>query len=284
MSEAPSTPVHQPGPFGRLLRFWRTTFGLSQEELALETGVSARHVSFLETGRSQPGRNMVLGLGGVFRLAPQDLSTLLVAAGFAPDPPGADIDAPEMRWLHKSLELNMRALDPWAATAQDAYGNLHLVNRGWLAMLRGLVAPEVLVPPINIYHLLFSERGLGPRLVDWDDVACRLLLTLQQEVLLSGDADGARMLAELLAYPSIPGHWARRSAEIAFQSSFKVRLAMPGGDLRTYLYTVNTVGATPYVGEPRLLVSLLTPEDLRQEFTGAELLADDTLRHPLLHY
>lgn len=284
MSEASSPPVHQPGPFGRLLRFWRSTFGLSQEELALETGVSARHVSFLETGRSQPGRNMVLALAAVFRLAPQDLNTLLVAAGFAPDPPGADMQAPEMRWLHKSLELNMRALDPWAATVQDAYGNLHLVNRGWLAMHRGVVAPEVLTPPINSYHLFFSERGLRPRLVDWEDVACRLLMTLQQEVLLSGDPDAGRLLAQLLEYPSIPAQWARRGAGIAFQNSFKVRLAMPGHDVRTYLYTVNTVGATPYVGEPRLLVSLLTPEDLRQEFTGAELLADGTLRHPLLHY
>ena len=284
MSEHPSNPLHQPGPFGRLLRFWRATFGLSQEELALETGVSARHVSFLETGRSQPGRSMVLALAGVFRLEPQDLNTLLVAAGFAPDPMGSDMQAPEMRWLHKSLELNMRALDPWAATVQDKYGNLHLGNRGWLAMLRALLAPEFLAPPINSYHMFFAENGLRARLVDWEDVACRLLMTLQQEVLLSGDADAARLLGQLLAYPAIPEQWARRGAEIAFQNSFRLRLAMPDGDVRSYLYTVNTVGATPYVGEPRLLVSLLTPEDLRQEFSGAQLLADDTLRHPLLHY
>lgn len=284
LSEPPSNSLHQPGPFGRLLRFWRATFGLSQEELALETGVSARHVSFLETGRSRPGRSMVLALGGVFRLAPQDLNTLLVAAGFAPGPLGVDMQAPEMRWLHKSLELNMRALDPWAATVQDKYGNLHLVNRGWLAMLRTLLAPEFLAPPINSYHMFFAERGLRSRLVDWEDVACRLLITLQQEVLLSGDADAARLLGQLLAYPAIPPQWARRGADIAFQNSFRLRLAMPDGGVRSYLYTVNTVGATPYVGEPRLLLSLLTPEDLRQEFTGAELLADDTLRHPLLHY
>ena len=178
----------------------------------------------------------------------------------------------------------MRALDPWAATVQDKYGNLHLVNRGWLAMLRALLAPEFLAPPINSYHMFFAENGLRARLVDWEDVACRLLMTLQQEVLLSGDADAARLLGQLLAYPAIPEQWARRGAEIAFQNSFRLRLAMPDGDVRSYLYTVNTVGATPYVGEPRLLVSLLTPEDLRQEFSGAQLLADDTLRHPLLHY
>ena len=147
-----------------------------------------------------------------------------------------------------------------------------------------LLAPEFLAPPINSYHMFFAENGLRARLVDWEDVACRLLMTLQQEVLLSGDADAARLLGQLLAYPAIPEQWARRGAEIAFQNSFRLRLAMPDGDVRSYLYTVNTVGATPYVGEPRLLVSLLTPEDLRQEFSGAQLLADDTLRHPLLHY
>ncbi len=284
MSETSPPPAHQPGPFGRLLRFWRSTFGLSQEELALETGVSARHVSFLETGRSQPGRGMVLALAGVFRLEPQDIATLLVAAGFTPDPPGVELQAPEMRWLHKSLELNMRALDPWAATVQDEYGNLQLVNRGWLALLRELVPPAFLAPPINSYRMFFAQGGLCERLVDWEDVACRLLITLQQEVLLSGEAHAATQFAALLHYPSIPDGWARRGAGIAFQNSFKLRLAMPDGGTRTWLYTVNTVGATPYVGSPRLLVSLLTPEDLQRAYSGAELLADDTLRHPLLHY
>ena len=71
--------------------------------------------------------------------------------------------SPEMRWLHKSLELNMRALDPWAATVQDKYGNLHLVNRGWLAMLRALLAPEFLAPPINsmlVGHSVYLSKKL----------------------------------------------------------------------------------------------------------------------------
>ena len=150
---------HQAGLVPARLKQWRSRRGPSQLDLALAADVSARHISFLETGRSQPGRSLVLALAGVFRLEPQDLNTLLVAAGFAPDPLGSDMQAPEMRWLHNSLELNMRALDPWSATVQDKYGNLHLVTRGWLAMLRALLAPEFLAPPINSYHMFFAENG-----------------------------------------------------------------------------------------------------------------------------
>lgn len=256
---------------------------MSQEELALVTGVSPRHVSFLETGRSRPGRTMVISLADVFALAPQERSTLLVAAGFAADPETVDLSAPALRWLHKSLDLSLRALDPWSAAVHDRYGTLHLVNRGWLALHRDLVDPAALAPPINSYHLFFAEGGLRPRLVDWEDVACRLLMTLQQEVLLSGDPGAAALLEQLLDYPSIPANWRRRGAEIAHQHSFKVRVRTAAG-VRSFLNTVNTVGATPYVGEPRLLISLLTPEDLVPDHSREALLADPSLVHPLLHY
>jgi hypothetical protein len=186
--------------------------------------------------------------------------------------------------LHKSLEVHLRALDPWSATVHDKYGNLHLVNRGWLAMHRMLVPIEALRPPLNSYHLLFAENGLRPHLVDWEDVACRLLMTLQQEVLLSGDAAAENLLAQLLSYPSIPDQWRQRGAEIAHQHSFKVPVRRPDGSVRSYLNTVNTVGATPYVGEPRLLISVLTPEDMLPDFSREALLEDASLRHPLLHY
>lgn len=275
---------HQPGPFGRLLRFWRTTFSMSQEELALETGVSPRHLSFLETGRSMPGRAMVLSLAGVFALAPQDQNTLLVAAGFAAEPDPVDLEQPGFRWLHKSLDMNLRALDPWSAAVHDRYGTIHLVNRGWLALHRKLVPAAALQPSLNSYHLFFSEQGLRTHLVDWEDVACRLLMTLQQEVLLSGDGAAEQLLEQLLDYPSIPEHWRRRGAEIAHQHSFRVRLRLPDGSTRSYVNTVNTVGATPYVGEPRLLISVLAPEDLVADSTTMQLLADATLQHPLLRY
>ena len=276
-------PPREPGPFGRLLRFWRGVHELSQEELALATGVSNRHVSFLENGRSRPGRAMVLALADVFGLAPQDRNTLLVAAGLAAEQQPVDLDSPGLGWLGKSLSHSLRALDPWPASVIDRHGNLHLVNRAWLALHRTLVPAAALAGPLNSYRLFFSEHGLRPHLVEWEEVACRLLVTLQQEVLLSGDEAARQVLESLLGYPSIPTDWRRRGAAIAHQHSFRIRLRR-GDAVHAYLNTVNTVGATPYVGEPRLLISLMTPENLVAERGRAELLADTTLVHPLLPY
>ena len=250
------------GPFGRLLRFWRTTFGMSQEELALETNVSPRHVSFLETGRSQPGRGMVINLARVFGLSKQDLNSLLVAGGFAVEAAAVDLESEELGWLRKSLQLTIRAYEPWPASVMDRYGNIHLVNEGWLRLYAHLVSPEALEPPLNAYHLFFSDAGLRPHLVDWEDVACRLLVTLQQELLLANDAAAGDILQALLQYPSLPENWAQRGSEIAHMHSFRVRLRFPDGSVRAFLNIVNTIGATPYVNEPRLLISLFTGEDL----------------------
>jgi hypothetical protein len=109
-------------------------------------------------------------------------------------------------------------------------------------------------------------------------------MTLQQEVLLSGDEKAEQILAELLDYPSIPGNWQRRAAAIEYMHAFKVRLQIPGGGVRSYLQIANTSGATPYVGEPRLLISLLMPEDLLADSPVDELLSDASLHHPLLQY
>jgi len=266
------------GPFGRLLRFWRTTFGMSQEELALETGVSPRHVSFLETGRSQPGRSMVLNLAQVFELSEQDVNTLMVAAGFVADRSSVDLKAPEMGWLRKSLALTLRAYEPAAAMVMDHYGNIHMINRGFLRLYTTFIKPEHLQGPLNAYHLYFSEHGLRPYLVDWEDVACRLLVTLQQEMLLGGEEEAQRIVDELLQYPSIPGNWSQRGAEIAHKPSFRIRLRYPDGSVRPFFNIVNTVGATPYVAEPRLLISIKVPEDV-DAFPPLDSIDID---HPLL--
>lgn len=268
------------GPFGRLLRYWRTTFAMSQEELALETGVSPRHVSFLETGRSQPGRTMVLNLAQVFNLSEQDVNTLLVAAGFAADRSSVDLGAKGMGWLRNSLQLTLRAYEPFAAMVMDHYGKVHMVNRGFLSLYGAFIKPEHLQGPLNGYHLYFSEHGLRPHLVDWEDTACRLLVTLQQEMLLGGDEEAQRIVEELLEYASIPGNWSQRGAEIPHMHSFRIRLRFPDGSIHPFFNIVNTVGATPYVSEPRLLVSLMMPENPED----LPPLEDGGTEHPLLPY
>ncbi len=267
------------GAFGRLLRFWRSAVAYSQEELAARTGVSARHISFLENGRSRPGRAMVSDLARVLGLPSVDCNTLYAAAGFMPDPLTVNLDADHLRWLRKSLQVTLRSVEPTAASAIDRYGNVHLVNGGWLAMHRRLLPESRLRPPLNVYRLAFAEDGLRPLLVDWEDVACRLLLTLQQEALLSGDPAAQALLDELLSYPA-PANWQRRAGEIEHQHSFRIRLHLEDDRIASFLNIVYTAGDTPFVSEPRVLISLMTPDndaarELCEEDAGAAA-------HPLL--
>lgn len=248
-------------PFGRLLRFWRATFSLSQEALSLDVGVSARHISFLETGRSKPGKALVFQLAQAFELSRRDTSNLLAAAGFFPDRTGTDLSAPEQRWLRKSVALRLRDLDPFPAWVADSCGSILMVNHGWIHLNRDHLDEFAGALRMNAYHMYFSKLGLRKQLLDWEDLACALLVNLQQEVLLTEDPHSRQVLDELLQYPGVPKDWARRGARIPYSHSFKIRLQHEGDpdQVDTFIAINNTVGATPYVAQPRLLLSALHP-------------------------
>jgi transcriptional regulator with XRE-family HTH domain len=250
-------------PFGRLLRFWRNTFSLSQEALSLEVGVSARHISFLETGRSKPGKALVLQLATAFGLSSRDTSNLLAAGGFFPDRAESDLSAPEQRWLRKSIALGLRDLDPAPAWVADSCGRILMVNRGWIHLNRDHLPEFGATLRMNSYHMYFSELGLRKQLLDWEELACALLVNLQQEVLLTGDQQAQQVLDELLQYSDVPEDWAQRGARVPYSHSFKIRSQREREQI-TWIAINNTVGATPYVAQPRLLLSALHPLDKSQ--------------------
>ncbi len=269
-------------PFGRLLRFWRATFSLSQEALSLEVGVSARHISFLETGRSKPGKALVYQLAQAFELSSRDTSNLLAAADFFPDKTGTDLSAPEQRWLRKSVALRLRDLDPFPAWVSDSCGRILMVNHGWIHLNRGHLEELGGALRMNAYHMYFSGLGLRKQLVDWEDLACALLVNLQQEVLLTEDQQSIQVLDELLQYSDVPADWAQRGARIPYSHSFKIRRQREGDpeQVDTFIAINNTVGATPYVAQPRLLLSALHPLDPGQ---WPQLPQIDQLQHSLLY-
>ena len=266
-------------PFGRLLRFWRNTFGMSQESLSLDVGVSARHISFLETGRSNPGQSLVYQLAQAFDLSSRDTSNLLAAAGFFPHSQG-DLSAPEQRWLRKSAALRLRDLDPAPAWVADPCGNILMVNRGWVGLNRYHLQEEGAGTRLNAYHLYFSDQALRKHLLDWEDLACALLVNLQQEVLMTEEEDSREMLEELLGYPGVPEDWRLRGARIPYSHSFKVRLQWPEGQTETFIAVNNTLGATSYVARPRLILSALHPLESEGWSGQVDLHA---LTHPLLY-
>ncbi len=271
--------------FGRFLRFWRTTFGMSQEDLSWEVGVSTRHISFLESGRSQPGRGTVLKIARAFHLNTKDTSSLLVSAGFLPQQQSLTLDSPELKWMRKSLITALRGGDPNPTSVTDPYGNVLMINRAWLRFYSDNAAqPECLDGPLNAYHLYFGDKGLRPHLLNWDVLACGLLMNLQQEVLLSSDPTGEKILEELLTYPNIPDDWQRRAVGIAHMPYYTVNLQLRDRTKRHYRSITNTVGTTPYISEPRLLITTLYPKDGEPYSRLEELEADSSLKHKLLLY
>ena len=255
---------------------------LSQEELAMRTGMSTRHVSFLENGRSMPSREAVLELAATLGLGREDQDNLLMASGLMPKKVDTDLSEESLRWLRKALNQTLRRIEPCAAIISDRYANVLLLNRAWLALHRQVLPAAELQEPLNLYRLLFSEQGLRPLLVDWDDVACRLLMTLQQEVLLSGDVQAQQQLEALLEYPAIPDDWQRRALDIQTRNSFRMKLRWPGDREEDFLHVTTTFGSLPYVAEPRLFLTLMMPNNdaLAEELATLSQACDEA--HSLL--
>lgn len=193
----------QPDSFGELLRAWRGRRRLSQLELSLGAGVSARHLSFLETGRSTPSREMVLQLAEHLELPLRERNALLAAAGFAPAYPQRPLDAPEMTTVREAIDLVLRSHEPYPAIAVDRYWNIVAMNAG-AAIFAASVDPELLGPPANVYRMSFHPKGLVPQIVNFTEYAHHLMAQLRHDVAVSGDPELTALLREVEGYGTVP--------------------------------------------------------------------------------
>lgn len=185
---------------GPLLRDWRVRRRMSQLDLALEAGVSPRHVSFVETGRSRPSADMVLHLAEQLDVPLRDRDALLLAAGHAPAFGRRDLDAPEMALVRDAIDLVLRAHEPYPAAVVDRGWNL-VAGNGGIAVLTASVAAHLLEPPVNVLRLSLHPEGLAPRIANLGEWREHLLHRLGRQVALTGDDDAAALLAELESYP-----------------------------------------------------------------------------------
>ncbi len=189
---------------GPLLRSWRRRRRLSQLDLALEAGVSARHLSFVETGRSRPSAEMVLHLAEQLEVPLRDRNALLLAAGYAPAYGEHALDAPEMAPVREAIELVLAGHDPYPALVVDRRWDVVDANRGVGVLLAG-VAPELLGPPPNAMRLALDPRGLAPRIENLGEWRAHLLDRLRRQVALTGDPEVHALLEEVAAHPA-PEH------------------------------------------------------------------------------
>jgi transcriptional regulator with XRE-family HTH domain len=248
---------------GALLRDWRRRRRLSQLDLALEAGVSARHVSFLETGRSRPSREMVLHLSEQLDVPLRDRNQMLLAAGFAPAYAERAIDAPDMAPVREALDRILKGHEPYPAVVVDRWWDLAGANAG-VALLTSMVAPHLLEPPANALRITLHPEGMAPHIRNLPEWRAHLLDRLRREVAVTGDERLAALQDELVAYPggeaALPAH----EPGIAVP----LRLDAGGTELR-FFSTISTFGTAVDITLAELAIEAFFPAD---EATGAYLL------------
>jgi transcriptional regulator with XRE-family HTH domain len=187
---------------GALLREWRQRRNLSQIELALRSAVSARHLSFIETGRARPSREMVLHLAARLDIPLRERNRLLLAAGFAPVFGERSLDENEMAPVREALERFLAAHEPFPAVVVDRHWNVVASNRGVAFVNRG-VAPELRAPPANALRIALHPDGLAPQISNLADWSGFLLARLRREIEATGDPELEALYEELVAYPGV---------------------------------------------------------------------------------
>ncbi len=187
-------------PVGELMRRWREQRGYSQLALATRAEISARHLSFLETGRSKPSRDMVLRLGRHLDLALREQNQLLLAAGYAPAYTDSPLDVAEMLPVRGALHQILTGHEPFPALVVDRNWNIVLSNAGFRLFAKD-AAPELLQPPVNALRLALHPEGMQPRIINFPDWHAQLLTRLQRRVELTAEPGLAELYQELRAYP-----------------------------------------------------------------------------------
>jgi transcriptional regulator with XRE-family HTH domain len=190
---------------GVQLRRWRTQRRLSQLDLSSQSGVSTRHLSFIESGRARPSREMVLRLADELDVPLRERNALLLAAGFAPAYGENTLDVPAMRPARAAIERLLIATEPWPSVVVDREWNLVDANRAASAFLE-LVDPVLLEPPINVLRLTLHPGGLGGRMMNFGDVSGYVLSWLRRQISRTGDEQLASLYEELLTYAGAQPH------------------------------------------------------------------------------
>lgn len=183
---------------GTLIREWRQRHHMSQLDLAVEADISTRHLSFLETGRSQPSREMVLHLAELLQIPLRDRNGLLLAAGFAPAFQQRPLEDPDLDAARKAVELILNGHEPYPAILVDRHWNLVNANPSAMRMMAGVDA-SLLQPPINVMRISLHRDGIGPRIVNFWEWREHVLSRLRRQIQLTADATLSALLTELTA-------------------------------------------------------------------------------------
>jgi transcriptional regulator with XRE-family HTH domain len=243
---------------GELLRDWRQRRHLSQLDLASVAEVSARHLSFVETGRSKPSRELLVHLAGHLDVPLRERNALLLAAGYAPGYRETPLDDAAMAPVSEALAKILTAHEPYPAVIVNRRWELVQANAALGALLDG-VAAHLLEPPINVLRVSLHPEGVAPRIVNLDEWSAHLLTRLRREAMLSADDTLGALYDELREYPDVVEG---SDADVTTESMLFVplRLRTPAGEL-SFFSTVATFGTALDVTLAELSIESFFPAD-----------------------
>lgn len=247
---------------GTLVRHWRHQRSRSQLDVAYDIGVSPKHLSFVETGRSRPSPELINAIGIHLDIPLRERNTMLLAAGFAPRYQHTPLDDPAMAGIVESLQRLLDAHDPYPGLVLDRHWNVVLVNNGARAL--AAVVPEHLAgPPMNVFRASLHPGGLAAHTIDFDQWATYLLGQLHRLVTVTADPGLIEIEAEVTGYPNIVELRARTdwtTPDATAELLIPYRLDVNGVQLSMFT-TLTTFGTPRDITLDELAVELFFPND-----------------------
>ncbi|MBI3245788.1 MAG: helix-turn-helix transcriptional regulator [Deltaproteobacteria bacterium] len=232
--------------FGQLLRQWRARRHTSQLALAVEAEISSRHLSFLETGRAQPSRDMVSLLARVLDVPLRARNELLTAAGYAPIYRETALDETEMAQVRRAVDFMLYQQEPYPAVVLDRLWNIVKSNDAMGRVMRLFLSTEeaAAAGAPNIMRLTYHPRGLRTWIVNWEETASAYIQWLHRDLLRTGDPKTGELLDELLSYPGIPRQWL--SLDLDASTNPFLAMEFRKGNVRLRFFTTIASLGTPY--------------------------------------
>ena len=245
-----------PPAVGTLLRQWRSHRRRSQMDLALDAGVSTRHLSFIETGRASPSPEVVLALADGLDVPLRERNALLLAAGYAPRYDETPLDAPAMARAKAAVQRVLDAHDPYPGVVLDRRWDVVAANAGALALIEG-VAPELASPTLNVFRVSLHPDGLAARTRNFEEWGSYLVWQLEHQLALSGDAGLAALLEEVRGYPNVAALPTRMPDE---DPMLVLTVDLVDPDLSLFT-TLTTFGTPRDITLDELMIELFYPAD-----------------------
>jgi transcriptional regulator with XRE-family HTH domain len=274
MNVSSPDPKLPPSELGNLLRYWRDVRGVSQLDLSLEASVSQRQISFIESGRSVPGRHTILSLAQTLDVPLRERNALLLAAGYAPVYSEAQWNAQEMQSVVRALERVVRQHEPFPAIVMNRHWNVLMTNDAAPRFFNHFIDMAAREGPRNLLHLIFDPQGMRPFVADWDNVSRILLQRVYREsVGHVMDDNTRRLLNELLAYPDVPRDWKAHHAPSAAPTMPVIPIGfISEGVVHRYFSMVTSVGTPQTIAAQELRLECMFPADDATEARHQQLL------------